>query len=251
MNRRILRIVLVTATLAALVALSFPAYPAENATIMGDGVNVRNAPSRFAEIDHHVSKEARVEVIAKTDYTDTIQGHTAPWYKLQYPMYNLPLFVFGAYVELDAGVEVPTISLKSGNGDVATAFILEGLYAFGKHKSDVKKKLGEPISETKERGKSIPGGEEYEFYLYTLVYDGVVIRDYESAGGEWIYEVSYTGEKYDIRGVRVGSSVADMERFLGSAFKDSGDVVPYYYHFHWKTDGGRITEITFTFSAGD
>jgi hypothetical protein len=254
---RIPRIILVPLLFAALVALSAPAFGAENATITGDGVRVREAPSTLAEIVETVNKGMRMEVVAKTDFSDTIEGRTSPWYKFRGWNEHLPRYVFGAFVKLDAGVEVPTVSLKSGDKDLMTAFIVEGLFAFGKHKSEVEKKLGPPLSETKERGQPMPGNEGFEFYLYTLLYDGVVIRGTESDEAEWIYEVSYTSDAYDLGGVRVGCSVEDVERVLGPAFKDPENPShmyyggQMYYYLQLVTDEGRVAEITFTFSAGD
>jgi hypothetical protein len=77
MSHSISKAVLMT-ILLALAALVIPAFAAENATITGDGVRIRDVPSVTGRIVETVNKGTRVEVRGITPFSDTIDGYTAP-----------------------------------------------------------------------------------------------------------------------------------------------------------------------------
>jgi hypothetical protein len=102
--------------IAALAALSAPAIAAENATITGDGVRLRMMPSTSGEIVQAFKKGTRLEVVSKTDFTDTIDGNTASWYEATGG--GRTGFVFGKFVELDEEVVVEALPLPQPVGFV-------------------------------------------------------------------------------------------------------------------------------------
>ena len=222
MSHKASRIVFVSLFLMALVALSIPALAADNATITGDRVRLRDIPSIWGEAEYHFDKGTRVEVIARTDFTDTIEGRTAPWYKL-----GQSNWVFGGFVALDPGADVPTVSLVSGDPGITSRFIIEGLYAFGKTRSEVTEKLGPPLSVEKETHESVIAPGEL-LNVYVLSYDGVVIEslEYNDDPG-CIASTTYTTDAYDLGGLRVGSPASDVERILGPQCEKQVDKVSF------------------------
>ena len=98
--------------------VTVPVY--SNATITGDGVRVRGIPSTLGrDIVSVLSKGARIEVIAKTEFVDTIDGLTAPWYRISYMEW-----VFGAFVKVDEGIDVPLVSFEwKEDGIAMIAFV--------------------------------------------------------------------------------------------------------------------------------
>jgi hypothetical protein len=228
-----------------------------NATITGDGVRARNVPSTLAGIVETFSKGTRIEVVGETDFTDTIDGYSAHWYKVSWYKVSLGMhfgFVFGQYIVPDAGANVPVLSMGK-DLDLMNAFIIRGHDALGDTKSEVLKKLGPPLSETKKKNKCAMPGEE-SFY-YTLTYKDVLFRGYGLEESDFpIYSVTYTTSAYNFLGLKVGSSVSDVERLLGKGQRYSDDGIHdsstlYYYgetYFYadFETDGKKVTAMTFT-----
>jgi hypothetical protein len=116
MSREPLRVVIIPLILAALVTLSAPAFAAENATITGDDVRLRAMPSTSGAIVQVFKKGARVEVVSKTDFTDTIDGNAAPWYEATGG--GKTGFVYGKFIELDSGMAVEAVPLPRPIGFV-------------------------------------------------------------------------------------------------------------------------------------
>ena len=97
-------------------------------------------------------------------------------------------------------------------------FCLKGYAAFGETKAEIKKKLGEPISETRKKStcSDLP-----DSFFYTLVYKDVVFRGVDGDWGDFLYSVTYVTGAYDFYGLKVGSSVAEVERALGDGHRDT------------------------------
>ncbi len=252
MSDKLTRKILNLLFLVTLIALSAPAYPAENAVITGDSVRVRTQPSVREDVRGTLNKGARVQVISRTDFSDTIDGYAAPWYEIVYGEYGG--FVFGRYVKLDPGVSVPPLGPGELYGDPVSRFIMHGLYNFGKSTPDVLKTLGQPISRVHEKAEGLIVGVD------TLTYKGLVIstRGIES-GKTFVFMVTCTTPAYAFDTLKVGSPISDVERVLGPPQQpyDPGDESVSYYNisgFDWVTfmlKNGTVTEISFYESMAD
>ncbi|MBN2224515.1 MAG: SH3 domain-containing protein [Deltaproteobacteria bacterium] len=191
-----------------------PVTPDANATITGDAVRVRGLPSTLGEVKSVLDKGARIEVIGKTGFIDTIDGRTARWYKT-----STWGWVFGAFVSVDEGASVPALPFKfeSEDGVPRLTFVIGGLKPFGDKKSEIIQKLGKPISETRKKSTcaDLP-----DTFFYTLTYKDIVFRGIDGGWGESLYSVTYITDAYDFYGLKVGSSVADVERLLGKAYRE-------------------------------
>jgi hypothetical protein len=211
---------LVSVILAALVALSAPAYGAENATITGDGVKIRELPSVSANyyINTLLYKGTRVEAREKTDYSDTVDGYSAPWYGI---VHNGQIgYVFGRYVKLDEGVTLDLLHPTPTEyfQDQITRFVDEGLQEFGKTDSEIIEKLGRPVS-----SKEYDGVIHAYFYegetFHTLTYNGITFDMHGPAGNGTISEITCTSGSYEFSGLKVGASVGDVMRMLGTPYR--------------------------------
>jgi len=94
------------------------AMAAENATITGDGLRLREGPTTEAKILDSMDKGTRVEVLAHTDFTDSIDGFTGYWYKIVYK--GTIGYVFGKYINTDIGVYVPGEEEVAGTSPTPT-----------------------------------------------------------------------------------------------------------------------------------
>lgn len=268
------KIILVLPLFVLFIILSSPAISADNATITGDGVRMRNYP--YASGNNHVLKSlnsgTRIEVLERTDSTDTIEGHTAPWYKIKHV--GNTGYVFGKYVELDEGISIYVIdpsSIEYFNIQLIR-FVYSGLYAFGTKDSEIIEKLGQPISVTEYKGFGIFEGEIY----HRLTYEGISFELYGPAGEGSIWAMRCATNLYEFSGFRVGSPVEDVKCILGkpnmigdgmiryrySSEKDTfmnpdqieGDILT-YYNFpeaaSFRIINGKVTEIAIYFDAYD
>ncbi len=241
----------------ALVAFSAPAYPAENATITGDKVNVRGQPAVWERIDGTLDKGARVEAAYVSDFTDTIDGFTAPWYYIKHG--ELWGYVFGRYVAPDPGTTVPPLPRGlSWYVDPIDRFIERGLHVFGENESAIVKTLGRPLSITKGRSEddNAPGGYRLERRL--TYHDAVIdIRRDIKSGPEDIHKLSLTTGAYEFDGLRVGSTIADVERFLGAPAERTAESLVYQdgtlgcHYLTFRTRDGVVIEIIFDFTYID
>ena len=241
------------AVIVMLIALSAPAYPADNATVTGDGVRVREQPSVWVGIHRTFDKGERVEVVAKTDFSDTINGSTAAWYELSgADGYG---YVFGQFIELDPGVAVPPLDSNEPYSDPMFSFMRHSMEMFGGTASAIIKTLGQPVSRTEEKWESHYVPDKYE-YDRTLTYSGLVVKVSALEGDhEYVYWLSLTTDAYAVNGLRVGSTVADVERVLGPQTKIEGESLVYctrYYddmctdiHVSFKIKDGIVVEIIF------
>jgi len=89
-------------------AAGLDARAAENATITGDALRIREKPTTDAAVVGTLNKGARVEVLAHTDATDSIDGFTGYWYYIVYKgTYG---YVYGKYVKSDTRMSIPSES---------------------------------------------------------------------------------------------------------------------------------------------
>ncbi|MBN2224244.1 MAG: SH3 domain-containing protein [Deltaproteobacteria bacterium] len=102
------RYVFLPVLLLLLLAASLDCFAAENATITGDALNIREKPTTDAKVVGSLNKGTRIEALAHTDATDSIAGFTGYWYYIIYKgVYG---YVFGKYVKIDIGVSIPSES---------------------------------------------------------------------------------------------------------------------------------------------
>lgn len=103
--------------LAVLICLAFAAsaLAVNNAVITGSGVRLRPAPSINAGVVREMGKGARVEILAHTDFTDSLDGFTGYWYYINYR--GIYGYVFGKYIQPDVGISIPSESQYFEPGD--------------------------------------------------------------------------------------------------------------------------------------
>ncbi len=81
---------------------AYAAVAADNATITGDAVRMRGEARTDAEIITSLNKGTRLEVINRTQISQTIGGDFAYWYFVTYG--NESGFVFGRFIAIDPAV---------------------------------------------------------------------------------------------------------------------------------------------------
>jgi hypothetical protein len=263
MESRLLRITFVFQLLAALFALSAPAIAAENATITGDKVNVRVQPAVWEKTWGTLDKGTRVEAVYVSDFTDTVDGYTAPWYYIECGdgllSYGNSGFVFGRYIALGPGATVPPLTRNICQYvDPIERFIQRGLHSLGINEADITNKLGRPVSVTeyKSEMKYSPLGYVFE---RRLTYKDIVIeiRRETKTGPDDIHRLSITTGAYECNGLKVGSTVADVERVLGTSGEKTGESLIYrdgsmgVHEAVFKLRDGVVTGITFDTTYSD
>jgi hypothetical protein len=236
MFNRIVKKSLLSTILVAFVALSTPAIAAENAAITGDKVNVREQPAVWERTWGTLDKGTRVEVQYVSDFTDTVDGVTAPWYfikcgdgLLSYGNYG---FVFGRYLALDPDTEVPPLPRgPSSYVDPIERFIQHGLHSLGINEAEITNNLGQPLSITKVKSE-----DNYILDGYVvnrrLTYRDIVIEIRTRAEArpdnrDDIHLLSTTGNAYSFDGLKVGSTVADVRRVLGGPAEETVESLTY------------------------
>jgi hypothetical protein len=103
--------------LALLICAAFAvdALAGNNAVITGSGVRLRPAPSINTGVLREMGAGTRVEILAHTDFTDSLDGFTGYWFYVNYQ--GIYGYVFGKYIRPDVGVSVPSESQYFGPGD--------------------------------------------------------------------------------------------------------------------------------------
>ncbi|MBN1573257.1 MAG: SH3 domain-containing protein [Deltaproteobacteria bacterium] len=91
-----------------IIVFALPATAVENATITGDGLRVREKPTLDGRKLGTVNKGYRVEALAHSNRTDSIDGFTGYWYYIVYK--DLSGWVFGKYIQVDIAAPVPSES---------------------------------------------------------------------------------------------------------------------------------------------
>jgi hypothetical protein len=94
--------------LLVLLTAALDVLAAENATITGDALRIREKPTTGAAVVGTLNKGVRVEVLAHTDATDSIDGFTGYWYYIGYS--GTFGYIFGKYVKTDKGTSIPSES---------------------------------------------------------------------------------------------------------------------------------------------
>jgi hypothetical protein len=102
------KILYLLTAVSLIVIFALPASAADNATITGDGLRVREKPGLDGKKLGTVNKGYRVEALAHSNQTDSIDGFTGYWYYIVYK--NLSGWVFGKYIEVDITAPVPSES---------------------------------------------------------------------------------------------------------------------------------------------
>jgi uncharacterized protein YgiM (DUF1202 family) len=77
---------------------------AENASVTGDGVRIREAPGTTGTVIGSVNKGTRLEVTGKTSLAETVDGHPDSWYAVLYQ--GKKGYIFGWFLAFDAGAVV-------------------------------------------------------------------------------------------------------------------------------------------------
>jgi hypothetical protein len=235
MSQKIARVIFVP-MLVALIALSSPALAAENATITGDRVNVREQPAVWERTWGTLDKGTRVEVKYESDFTDTVDGVTAPWYYIKCGNGLLNWgdsgFVFGGYIEIDPGATAaPLPRSHSSYVDPIERFIQQGLHAFGVSEAAIIKNLGRPVSIKESRSE-----DNYILDGYVvnrrLTYRDIVIEIRTRAEArpdnrDDIHLLSTTSNAYSFDGLKVDSTVADVKRVLGAPTEETVESLTY------------------------
>lgn len=103
-----------------LAVLIFAAFAADalamnNAVITGSSVRLRPAPTINAGVIRELGAGTRVEILAHTDFTDSLDGFTGYWYYINYQ--GIYGYVYGKYIRPDVGVSIPSESDYFGPGD--------------------------------------------------------------------------------------------------------------------------------------
>lgn len=102
------KILYLMAAVSLIIIFALPAIANDNATITGDGLRVRENPSLEGRKIGTVNKGYRVEALAHSDRTDSIDGFTGYWYYIVYK--NLSGWVFGKYIQVDIAAPIPSES---------------------------------------------------------------------------------------------------------------------------------------------
>jgi hypothetical protein len=224
MESRLLKLTLVFLLFSALAALSASALAAENATISGDGVRMRTLPTATGSvfIVKSLERGMRVEALGKTDFTDTIDGHTAPWYRINHGKDDG--YVFGRYVTPDEGVTISVLDRASE--PYIVHFVNVGLGTFGRTDVQITKKMGKPISVEKYKGEGI-----FEpFSYYRLIYEGIYFEMFGQPGEGGVWALLCTSGSYAFSGLRVGSPMADVKRLLGEPTMANEPMIRYQHN---------------------
>ncbi|MBN2224192.1 MAG: hypothetical protein JW765_05915 [Deltaproteobacteria bacterium] len=269
MSHKALRIVSLSLFLAIIILLPAWVFGAENATITGDEVRMRTLPTATGSVlvVKSLDKGTRVEALRKTNFTDTIDEYTAPWYRIAHGVDTG--YVFGRYVAPDAGVTINVMDRASE--PYIVHFVNAGLRSFGATDAEIIKRLGEPVSINKYKGAGIFEDLSY----HRLVYEDISFEMSGQPGGGGIWALLCTSDSYEFGGLRVGSMVADVKRLLGEPtmtndvmiryqynaggdtpdpYRKEGDIFTYYEALNaasFRIVDGRVTEIALYNDAYD
>lgn len=100
------RYLFLPAALLILSAASAVGFASENATVTGDSLRIWGQPNSGGTVIGSLDKGMRVEALAHTDTTDSIDGFTGYWYYINYR--GLFGYIFGKYVKIDIGTSIPS-----------------------------------------------------------------------------------------------------------------------------------------------
>ncbi len=100
------RYLFLVAALLFLSAASAASFASENATVTGDSLRIWDRPNSSGTVIGSLDKGMRVEALAHTDSTDSIDGFTGYWYYINYR--GVFGYIFGKYVKIDIGTSIPS-----------------------------------------------------------------------------------------------------------------------------------------------
>ena len=187
-----------------------------------------------------------MEVRRESNFLNTIDGYTAPWYEIAYD--GQTGFVFGRYVKIDPGAKVD-VDFPGKNADWSNRvarFVRDNLLSLGVRQSEIVKRLGPPVSSTEienvEAGLPVTD--------HRLIYNGITF-DIGGPNGEDNppFSLKCTTDAYDFGELKVGSSVADVKRLLGEPSEVEGDTLMYRtilsaaLSASFKIQNGKVTRI--------
>ena len=239
---KIQKMIFLPVVILTFVALSLPAFSADNATITGDGVRLRDVPATTGFILGSANTGTRVEVYGVTGFSETIGGDTAPWYIVSHNE-NSVAFVYGKYVAIDDGVSIPPLE------EPVIYFVRTGMERFGEEESEVIKNLGEPISVTEEECVDCFTGHYYITAIRHLTFKDVIATfEVMEHGVHHIIGITFITDTYSIWGLKVGDSVDEVKQVLGTPVEMTEDTIFYSNLSGWMnasftTENGAIREI--------
>ncbi len=210
------------AFLLFLFSVGSPAAAQDNATITGDGVNLRAEPASSGKRLDTIPKGTRVEVLFVAGFSETIGGNTGSWCAAAYG--GETGFVFGPYIALDSG-SIPIIvgPAYGGAGDRLFYFAETMKRLFGDTRADVHKRLGEPASVWEGKwgkcegvGIKVLRYPDAEVELFYPIKKCGFLSEREFVSG-----VTITGGDRRVLGIGVGSPVEDVRETLGPDFTDN------------------------------
>jgi hypothetical protein len=102
------RYLILLAAFLFLCVVSLEAFASENATVTGDSLRIREKPNTTGRVIGSLNKGMRVEALAHTDATDSIDGFTGYWYYINYR--GVFGYIFGKYLKIDTGTSIPSES---------------------------------------------------------------------------------------------------------------------------------------------
>ena len=186
-----------------------------------------------------------MEVLTETDFLNTIDGYTAPWYEISYG--GQTGYVFGRYLKLDGGTTVDIDPTNRYNNRI-TRFVRDNLALFGTSQLDIIKRLGQPISSTEY--ESVEAGLTVK--NHRLTYDGISFEISGQNGDDdgLAFSLTCTTGSYNFGELRVGSPVTDVKRILGEPDRVDGDrhtystILSAIHSASFRIQNGKVTEIT-------
>ena len=101
-------------SLTIILFCAFGVLAEENATITGDGLRIRSAPSTDSDILGTVNTGTRIEALARTPFFEAIDGINARWYAVRYQ--DIEGYVFGGYLNMDLETIIPLIPEEDFKG---------------------------------------------------------------------------------------------------------------------------------------
>lgn len=147
---------------------------AETGTVLDDRVRVRSAPSlKYSAVVGVVNKGDKLEVDAKTEEFDNIDGFSEPWYRVEFN--NNECWIYGGYFSVDSNIEY--LSELSKSRAMSNALFNYNV-KFVTNCGDYLRK-GKNVKKTYDSFK-VEGGYEINATCYNFEYGSVIIDCYTS-----------------------------------------------------------------------
>ena len=142
-------------------------------TVLDDRVRVRSAPSlKYSNIVGVVNKGDALEVDAKTDYLDNIDGFSKTWYRVNFS--NQEYWIYGGYFSVDSNAEyyLEELSKSRAMGYALLNYNVKFVADCGDYL-----RKGKNVKKTYESFK-VEGGYEINAICYNFEYGSVIIDCY-------------------------------------------------------------------------